>query len=61
MLLKISMRTSRQYTLGKEDSIILFVKYGDREIFYPHKKMRASDAILLMRYLNYAQSSVTTK
>jgi len=79
MLLKISARVSRQYTLGKElamfspeypfryliketdkkDSIILFVKYGDMEIFYPHtpsKEMRFYQWVYPTDFIEYIMS-----
>jgi len=79
MLLKISMRVSRKYTLGKElamfspehsfsytigetdkkDSIILFVKYRDREIFYPHtpsKEMRFYQWVYPTDFIEYLMS-----
>ena len=82
MLLKISMRVSRQYTLGKElvefspkhpfsyiiretdkkDSIILFVKYGDKEIFYPHtpsKEMRFYQWVYPTDFIEYVMGKIS--
>jgi hypothetical protein len=88
MLLKISARISRKYTLGKElttfspeypfvyyirdnsgeynqkDSIILFVKYKDKEIFYPHtpsKEMRVEQWVYPTDFIEYMVGKISNK